>query len=224
MALQTWLGGTMNAIRKAGGLVLGAALMAGCSERNVSTGPTGTPTGVFSADVAAGKTSVVIDIPGAEDKATQAYEDIVSASITKKGGTFVVVMDLAAQVPDNPPLPSSADMLDWVVAIDKDPTSPAGYDFTKNTAAPFEFVIEHRVYRFGFNTPLDTKTRPDILVHQKPLLTGGQAIVTPIHYSMEGTKLTWVVDAALLGDPATFQGADATLGRSAGAAVEEGDK
>src|SRR2546428_13162054 len=210
MALQTWLGGTMNAIRKAGGLVLGAALMAGCSERNVSTGPTGTPTGVFSADVAAGKTSVVIDIPGAEDKATQAYEDIVSASITKNGGTCVVVMDLAAQVPDNPPLPSSADMLDWVVAIDKDPTSPAGYDFTKNTAAIWEFVIEHRVYRSGFTDPLDPKSSAGILVDRKPLLTGGQAIIIPIQFTIEGAQITWVVDAALLGDPSRFQWAAGT--------------
>src|SRR2546422_679070 len=141
MALQTWLGGTMNAIRKAGGLVLGAALMAGCSERNVSTGPTGTPTGVFSADVAAGKTSV---------------------------------------------------------------------------------VIEHRVYRSGFTDPLDPKSSAGILVDRRPLLTGGQAIVTPIQFSMEGTKLTWVVDAALLGDPATFQWADATLGASAGDDVKNG--
>src|SRR5439155_23178724 len=107
----------MNAIRRTGGLLLAAALMAGCSERHASTGPTGTPTGMFLADVAAGKTSVVIDILGAEDKTAQAYEDIVSASITKKGGTFVVVMDLAAQVPYNAPLPSSADMLDWVFAL-----------------------------------------------------------------------------------------------------------
>ena len=213
---------TMNTIRKAGGLLLGAALMAGCSERNAQTGPTGPASGPFSADVAAGKTSVVIDIPGAEDKAAQAYEDIVSASITKKGGTFVVVMDLAAQVPDNPPLPSSADMLDWVVAIDRDPTSPAGYDFTKNTAAIWEFVIEHRVYRSGFTDPLDPKSSAGILVDRRPLLTGGQAIVTPIQFSMEGTKLTWVVDAALLGDPATFQWADATLGASAGDDVKNG--
>ena len=54
----------MKTIRIASSLLLGAALMAGCTERNGPTGLTATPTGTLSADVAAGKTSAVSDLAG----------------------------------------------------------------------------------------------------------------------------------------------------------------
>ena len=76
----------MNAIGKTGGLLLGAALIAGCNERNAQTGPTAIRTGPFSADVAAGKTSVVLDGTGDwVDKTGQDYQDIVRSEITKSG-------------------------------------------------------------------------------------------------------------------------------------------
>src|SRR6266496_3441122 len=212
---------TMNLIRKGGGLLLGAALMVGCNDRNAQTGPTGTATGPLSADVAAGQTSSVTDFPGYEDNKAQNYQDILKASITKKGGAFIVVMELGASVPNTPPLPSWADMLDWLVALDTDDGSPAGYDFPKNGAGPWEFFIEHRVYRSGFTDPLDPGT-PGILVDRRPLLTGGQAKVTPIKFSIDGAKLTWVVDAALLGDPATFRWASGTAAAHAGDDVKNG--
>jgi|SRR6266511_3711043 len=213
----------MNLIRKGGGLLLGAALMVGCNDRNAQTGPTGTATGPLSADVAAGQTSSVTDVPGYEDNKAQNYQDILKATITKKGQTFIVVMELGASVPNTPPLPSRADMLDWLVALDTDENqSPAGYDFPKNGAGPWEFFIEHRVYRSGFTDPLDHTSSPGILVDRRPLLTGGQAKVIPITFSMDGTQLTWVVDAASLGDPSTFQWAAATAAASAGDDVKNG--
>jgi len=212
----------MNPIRTAATLLLGTALMSGCTERNAQTGPTVTATGPFSADVATGKTSVVFDPIGDADKSAQPYQDVVEASITKKGGTFVVVIELAAQVPNNPPLPSWADMLDWVFAIDTRPESPAGYDFTKNVASPWEYLIEHRVYSSGFTDPLDPTSSPGILVDRRPLLTGGQAIIIPIQFTIDGAKMTWVVDAALLGDPSTFQWGVCACAASAGDDVKNG--
>src|SRR3989454_8615056 len=213
----------MKTIRTIVSVAFAAALGGGCTERNGSTGRPAHQSGGFSAAVASGKHSAVKDATGDwVDITGQDYQAIVRDEITKKGTTFVFVLTLAGKVGDNPTFPSWADMLLWAFAIDKDPTSPAGYDFTKNTAAPWEFVIEHRVYRSGFTDPLDPTSSPGILVDRRPLLTGGQAIVTPIQFSMEGTKLTWVVDAALLGDPATFQWADATLGASAGDDVKNG--
>src|SRR2546430_13244509 len=42
-------------------------------------------------------------------------------------------------------------VLDWLFGLDTDANaSPAGYDFTKNGAGPWEFFIEHRVYRSGY--------------------------------------------------------------------------
>ena len=125
----------------AGGLLLGAVFLAGCSEHNTQTGPTDAPAGVLSADVAAGKTSVVLDPVGDADKTAQDYQDIVGATITKKGGTFVFVITLAAALPDNPTLPSWADVTDWGFGLDMDPSAfPAGYPFTKNNPQFQEFL------------------------------------------------------------------------------------
>src|SRR5437667_12472052 len=131
----------MKSIRALLNAALVAALGAGCSERNDQTGP-------LSADLAPGKTSVVTDAVGDADKTAQAYLDIVRAEITKQGTNFVFVMTLAAPVPESPELPSWADVMVWQPILDTDPTaSPVGYPFTKNTANPFEFFIQHRVYR-----------------------------------------------------------------------------
>src|SRR6266702_193703 len=93
----------MKTIRTFLSVVVLAALGAACSERNAQTGP-------FSADLDPGKTSVVTDAVGDADKTAEAYLDIVSAEITKQGTNFVFVMTLAAPVPDNPELPSWADV------------------------------------------------------------------------------------------------------------------
>jgi hypothetical protein len=213
----------MKAIRTILSVVLSATLGGGCNERNAPTEPVGTTTRPFSADVVAGRTSVVTDPAGDADKAAQAYQDIVRAEITKQGTNFVFIMTLAAPVPDNPSLPSWADVLAWEFWLDTDPTAfPVGYPFTKNTANLLEFEIQHRVYRSGFTDPLDPKSGAAVLVDRRPLLSGGQAILTPITFSIDGAKLTWVVDAALLGDPPTFQWASGTAAAHAGDDVKNG--
>jgi len=200
----------MKRIRTFLSVVVVATLGAGCSERNDQTGP-------LSAEFIAGQTSVVADAVGDADKTAQAYLDIVRAEITKQGTNFVFVMTLAAPVPESPELPSWADVMVWQPILDTDPTaSPVGYPFTKNTANPFEFLIQHRVYRSGFVDPLDPTGAADVLVDRRPLLTGGQATVTPIKVSVDGAQITFVVDAALLGDPSTFNWVGVTAAAKAG--------
>jgi len=183
---------------------------AGCSERNTQAGP-------LSADLATGKTSVVTDSVGDADKSAEAYLDIIKVEITKQGPNFVFVMTLAAPVPDNPTLPSWADVMVWQPILDTDPTeSEAGYPFTKNTTNAFEFFIQHRVYRSGFTDPLDPTSAADVLVDRRPLLTGGQATVTPIKVSIDGAQIAFVVEAALLGDPSTFDWVAVTAAAKAG--------
>src|SRR6266581_4949580 len=164
----------MKTIRTFLSVVVVATLGAGCSERNDQTGP-------LSAEFIAGQTSVVADAVGDADKTAQAYLDIVRAEITKQGTNFVFVMTLAAPVPDNPELPSWADVLVWQPILETDPTSAA-----------------------------------DVLIDRRPLLTGGQAIVTPIKVSIDGAQITFVVDAALLGDPSTFSWLVVTSAAKAG--------
>src|SRR6266704_1254013 len=92
--------------------LLGTALMVSCTERNDQTGPTSPVTRPISADVAVGKTSVVLDATGDwVDITGQDYQDVVRAEITKKGSTFVFVITLAGAVGDNPTFPSWGDAL-----------------------------------------------------------------------------------------------------------------
>jgi len=200
--------------QKACQLSLGAMLIAACTERN---DPTALHTMPPAFATAAPLTSVVTDSVGDQDKTGAAYLDIVRAEITKQGTNFVFVMTMAAPLPDNPELPSWADVMVWQPILDTDPTaSPVGYPFTKNTAFPFEFFIQHRVYRPGFTDPLDPTSAADVLIDRRPLLTGGQALVTPIKVSIDGAQITFVVAAALLGDPSTFTWVEVSSAAKAG--------
>jgi len=204
----------MNVIKNASGLLLGCLLVA-CTD--VPTGRTRNAFSEFSADATAQTMSVVLDALGDADKTAQPYLDIVRSEITKQGTNFVFVLTLAASIPDTPTLPLWADVMVWQPVLDTDPTtSPAGYPFTKNTVNAFEFYIQHRVYRSGFTDPLDPNSSADVLVDRRPLLTGGQAIVTPIKVSIDGAQITFVVGAALLGDPSTFTWLAVTAAAKAG--------
>jgi len=211
----------MSTLPKTCNLLLGAMVIAGCSERNDPTASRAVPPASFA--TVAPLTSVVTDPVGDLQNKGSDYQDIIRTEITKQGRDLVFVMTLTAPVPDNPSLPSWADVLAWEFWLDTDPTAfPVGYPFTKNTANPLEFEIQHRVYRSGFADPLDPTSSAGVLVDRRPLLTGGQATVTPIKFSIDGAKLTFVVDAALLGDPPTFQWASGTAAAHAGDDVKNG--
>ena len=211
----------MNALQKACSLLLGVTLIAGCSERSHPTSARAMPPASFA--TVATQTSVVTDPAGDLENKGSDYQDIIGAEITKQGKDFVFVMTLAAPVPDNPSLPSGADVIVWQFLLDTDPTaSPAGYPFTKNTASPFEFMIQPRVYRSGFTDPLDPSGSAGVLVDRRPLLTGGQAIVTPIKVSIDGTQITSVVNAGWFGDPSTFNWVSGTCAAKAGDEAKNG--
>ena len=54
-----------------------------------------------------------------------AYQDIVKASVTSRDGTFVFKMELAAAIPQNPPLPNGAKLLMWRFGLRTDRTTCA---------------------------------------------------------------------------------------------------
>ncbi len=47
-------------------------------------------------------------------------------------------MEACNGLPVTPTLPSRADAVDWVVALDVDQTNPTGYPFRKNVGSPWE--------------------------------------------------------------------------------------
>ena len=204
----------MNATRKAGSLLLGAALMAGCTERNALTASDNQPGVAFDA---AALTSVVRDAvgdaawqgntgPGSAAK-VPAWLDIVSASITLQNHQFIVEQEMAAPVPADPALdPDIPPQVDHVLigyGLDTDPTTaPVGYPFNKNEANNQEFYLFagwNPTGSFGLGTGFI-----GFMLDRRPLLTGGQALIAPVKFSIQGAHVSMVVDAAALGDPATF--------------------
>ena len=208
----------MNTIRAAHGLLLGVALLAGCADRGAPTGMTEGRGPTFSAGATGAKTSVVLDAvgdavwnqnkgPGSFAK-VPAWLDIVSASITLRDHQFIFEENLVAPVPADPALdPDIPPQVDHVCpagyGLDTDlRTAPVGYPFNNNEANNQEFyllVCWNPTGSFGVGTGF-----VGFLVDRQPLLTGGQAIIKPVQFIIQGTRVSVVVDAGALGDPPTF--------------------
>jgi len=195
----------MKAIRITGSLSLGAALILACTDR---IGPTRfTGMNAATAGGQASQTSAVVDAVGDVKKNTPAWLDIASASITHKTGQFVFDVELAAPIPSDPALdplvPKQIDHLGIAYALDTDSTTaPVGYPFGQNSRNPFEFffgVFWNPTGSFGMGTGF-----VGLLFDRRPLLTGGQATITAIPISIQGNRVSVVLDAGALGGPATF--------------------
>src|SRR5439155_20493839 len=128
----------MKPICIAGGLLLGTALMAGCTERNTQ-GPLATTGAGLSADATGATTSAVVDAVGDAVDAP-AWLDLASASITRKRSRFYFTVDVAASIPADPSLdPATPKQVDHICpAVDGLHTdrasNPAGYPVGKNEA------------------------------------------------------------------------------------------
>ena len=129
---------------------------------------------------------------------TPAYMDMLGASISKKGRVFEFSMTLAAPIPNQPALPSQVKEIRWIWMMDTDRTTfPAGYPLPPGPgqAVPPEFMVI---------VAWDGSRFRAYLADRRPLLTGGQSILTPISFTRSGTRLTAFEDAASLGDPPRF--------------------
>jgi hypothetical protein len=194
----------MKSVRLAVKVLLGAAQMAGCTDRNAPTAFGNQPGIAF--DAAAAQTSVITDPVGDVKNKAPAWLDIVSASIIRNGGRFSFQLELAGPVPADPALdpatPSHTDHLCWGDGLRTDASAPVGYPFGKNTASHEQFYpvfCWNPTGSFGLGTGFI-----GFLIDRRPLLTGGQAIIEPVEFSVQETRVTLVVDATALGDPATF--------------------
>ncbi len=159
----------------------------------------------FAQPVSASLTSVVTDPVGdavltAAGIAAPPYQDIVKASITFKDSRFIFLMDLAAPVPNNPPLlPPGTALIDWVWQLQTDPTLfPCGFPGAPGPAAfcpPFEFVIGIVWNGTSFT---------GIFIDRRPLLMGGNAIVTVVPFNIKGSEITASLSGAMIDSPSSF--------------------
>jgi hypothetical protein len=124
------------------------------------------------------------------------YLDIVGARISTDGGQFLFEMTLAAAVPAMPPLDQGAKRLVWAWNLDTNPgTAPKGFPFDAGTVAPPEFIV--RVIWDGTSFAA-------VVIDRRPLLSGSEAVIVPAHFEPGGSVLAAIVDASILGNPASF--------------------
>ena len=137
------------------------------------------------------------------------FQDIVRAQITKTaGGTFELLMELAGPVPVNPPPPLQGlfhgpSEIWWLWAIDLDPaTFPTGYPFQANYARFPELMVY---------VSWDGTEFAGTAIDRRPLLAGGEAIITDVPFSINGTIVEADLDSTLSGAvPPSFLWAYAT--------------
>ena len=127
------------------------------------------------------------------------YQDIVQIDVMKVGRSVLTfAMDVAGEVPAAPafPLPSVSEMI-WAWHIDTDPTTaPAGFPVAPGHTEPMEFVV--RVVWDGGSFRGE-------FIDRRPLLTGGSALVRSAPFKISKSTLSVSVDAAAMGDPASFR-------------------
>ena len=151
-----------------------------------------------TADAAPSAATTVSDPVGDANFNAPAFQDVVLVQITETpGGDFELLMEMAGPVPVDPPLPPPASSeIGWVWNLDLDPTTfPAGYPYLK-ARGPAEFAVH-----VSWNGAEFTGTAID----RRPLLSGGEAIITPVTFHIDGTIVRADLARTRIGDvPATF--------------------
>ena len=118
-------------------------------------------------------------------------------------------MEVAGPVPEAPELapPVANTLLEWRWGLNTAPaTFPRGFPNAPGQRVPAEYMVQILWDGMEFVGQLIGRTL---------LVTGGEAIVTLLAFSIEGAELRAEVDAERLGDPASFRWVAATFIRPA---------
>lgn len=147
------------------------------------------------------QTSTVSDPVGDARFHAPDFQDLVFGQMTRTAsGDFELLMVMAGPVPDEPAMqpPAHSEMW-WAWGLDLDlTTSPRGYPLPDRIAIglPGEFVVVVRWDGIEFACTA---------VDRRPLLTGGDAIITPVPFSIDGTIVEADLSFDLIGDfPPSF--------------------
>jgi hypothetical protein len=127
------------------------------------------------------------------------FQDFVRGEMTKMAnGDFELLMEMAGSVPANPPpSPQGSSEMWWFWIFDLDPTTlPHGYPWHDAVGRPPEFLV---CVRWNGTTFAGTA------IDRRPLLTGGEAILTAVPFSINGTIVKCDLASDLIGDvPPSF--------------------
>lgn len=159
--------------------------------------------------------SIVADPAGDTLYKAPAFMDIVRAELVEDSGTLVFRMTVAAVIPNDPRLPPPANAsIRWAFPIDSDPaTFPEGDPFPRNQPGPSEFNT--RVF-------WDGSAFTASLLDRRPLLEGGEAILTPLSFTVSGSEIRVAVPASLIG-ASSFRWGAVTVYSSASPGGNNGD-
>jgi len=149
--------------------------------------------------------STVVDPVGDATHNAPAFQDVVFGQMTKTAnGDFELLMEMAGTVPVAPPLPPPARAeIWWIWVFDLDPTTaPRGYPFLCNES-PAEFLVY---------VSWDGTEFAGTAIDRRPLLTGGEAIITSVPFHIDGTIVEADLAYTLIGDvPPSFVWSPRTL-------------
>lgn len=154
-----------------------------------------------TADETESAVSTVDDPVGDTYISAPAFQDVVFGQMTKTaGGDFHLLMEMAGPVPANPPMPPPArTVIWWGWGFDLDPTtSPQGYPNPAGIGVglPAEFVVL---------VTWDGTEFAGTAFDRRPLLAGGEVIISPVTFSINGNLLEADLPFALIGDvPPSF--------------------
>jgi hypothetical protein len=127
------------------------------------------------------------------------FLDFFFGQLTKTAdGDFELLMEMAVAVPGEPTLPKpGAEEIWWFWIFDLDSTtSPAGYPWKGAGGRPPEFIVY---------VSWDGTEFSGAAIDRRPLLTGGEAIITPVPFTIDGATVEAFLDSELIGDvPASF--------------------
>jgi hypothetical protein len=136
-----------------------------------------------------------------------AYLDEVRAEATRTGQNFefrtVVAESIPLTVPHLPP--GNAEVW-WLWGLDTDPTTfPPGYPVAPGQPLGTDFQLR---------VSWDGSEFAGTLVDRRPLLTGGEAVLTPYPFTIAGNEVSMAVQASAIGNPTSFLWAAVTVYRA----------
>lgn len=125
------------------------------------------------------------------------YLDIVQAEATRNGQNFEFRMVLAEPIPLTlPDLPPGNSQVLWVWGLDIDPTTaPQGTPVSPGVPIAAEFVLR---------VVWDGNAFSGELIDRTPLLTGGEAVFTPLPFTITSNQVSIGVQASAVGNPTSF--------------------
>ncbi len=130
-----------------------------------------------------------------------AYQDIIKTAITRTSGTVVFAMELAAPIPNAPPLRTPNGLLLWMWGMNTSPGTQPGYPLSPGASGLLEFWI-HLAWN-GTNFYAE-------VIDRRPALNGSAPVVSAVPYLVKGNVVKVITPATLFDDPQEFRWGSST--------------